>query len=498
MKTNNRPSLRSLMFWIAEQSQMHIGEPSKIIRKSPYHPGSFQPLVLMLLAFGFTNSFGQTPGNTIFGRPTLSQLQQQSRTPQQQPYQPAPYEVLKPNRNHNPIVGNNQIERQNAIIPQQRAGNQQSEYNAIKQELKEDEIKVTNEKRNQQSQIFQSKLQQFLNLNPDSFSIAKAIYLSESAWYDRPPTFEQFNNAIKARANLAKTIMHQEKLNPKNNTAINYAIQKLYTQDNKFYNPKTKKWVTVPRIRYDFNDPMGEEDYAQLFVTKLLQTGTGQCHNMPLHYLCLAQELGAKAYLSLSPQHSFIQYFDEHNYRYNFETTNGNLVTQTWLMQSNFVNATALKNKTYLDTLSNKQLYAQLLGDLLNVYVYKIGYDNNSDNITGQILKIDPNNLTALISSSNLNTYIATEKLKKAGNPPVAQIPNFPEANAAYQKMLQGYDRIDQTGFQDMPKDEYQRWLKSVDEEKKKEENKKVQQRVKAEIEMLKKLKMKFINKPKG
>ncbi len=64
--------------------------------------------------------------------------------------------------------------------------------------------------------------------------------------------------------------------------------------------------------------------------------------------------------------------------------------------------------------------------------------------------------------------------------------------------MLQSYDRIDQTGYQDMPKDEYQRWLKSVEMEKKKDENKQVQQRMKAEVEMLKKLRTKITFKSKG
>ncbi len=160
----------------------------------------------------------------------------------------------------------------------------------------------------------------------------------------------------------------------------------------------------LPKINYDFNDFFGEKNWSNMFVTKLLITGKGQCHSMPLLYLALAEKLSAKAYLSLSPQHSFIQCFNENGYRYNFETTNGNFVNQTWLMQSSYINATALKNKTYLDTLSNRELYAQLLSDLLQNYSSKVGYDEFSEQLTNHILAINPKNLVAIMMQANYNT----------------------------------------------------------------------------------------------
>lgn len=243
---------------------------------------------------------------------------------------------------------------------------------------------------------------------------------------------------------------------------------------------------------------MGEKNWSNMFVTKLLATGKGQCHSLPLLYLCVAEQLGGKAYLSLSPAHSFIQYFDERGYRYNFETTNGNLVTQTWLMQSSYINATALKNKTYLDTLSGRNLYAQLLSDLLQTYIDKLGNDHNSQQITNRILAVNPNNIAALMAQANYNTIIARQEMKQAGEMPKEQIQNYLKTNTAYQQMLQNYDRIEKTGFQDMPEEAYKAWLKTIEQEKKKEANKQMQQRQKTEIEILKKLKPKIIYAPKG
>lgn len=232
-----------------------------------------------------------------------------------------------------------------------------------------------------------------------------------------------------------------------------------------------------------------------MFVAKLLLTGKGQCHSLPLLYLAIAEKLGAKAYLSLSPEHSFIQFFDKKGYRYNFETTNGNLVTQAWLMQSTFVNATALKNRTYLDTLSSKQLYAQLLSDLLQNYTNKLGYDEVAMQMAGKILYLDPKNIAALMTQANYNTFIAKDKLKEAGYPALEQLPHFPEAAKAYQNMLKSYELIEQTGFQEMPKEDYQRWLKTIEQEKKKQKTIEMQQQMKQQVEKVKKAKVSTTNK---
>ena len=122
----------------------------------------------------------------------------------------------------------------------------------------------------------------------------------------------------------------------------------MFSQNNIYYDTKTKKEFVAKKIAYDFDDFDGEKDWTKMFVTKLLQTNSGQCHSLPLLYLCIAEQLHAKAYLSLAPNHSFIQYFDSKGERKNFETTNGNLVNIIWLMQSNAISSIALKNKTYL------------------------------------------------------------------------------------------------------------------------------------------------------
>jgi hypothetical protein len=173
----------------------------------------------------------------------------------------------------------------------------------------------------------------------------------------------------------------------------------------------------------------------------------------------------------------------------NFETTNGNRVSPNWLQQSGFVNANALKSKTYLDTLNQRQLYAQCLSDLLLGYMDKFGYDDFAEQMRQRILQVNPNNTTANIIDANIKTQIALQKIKAAGNPKEQDLPNFPEAYQAYLNMQAAYDKVDGLGYQDMPKEAYQKWLKSIDQAKKNQENKEVQERLQKEIEYLKKLK---------
>ncbi len=378
-------------------------------------------------------------------------------------------------------------------IPGQPSINRQQQIAAVREVLREE----AHERRDGASRPFQNSLRQFMQLNPDNFSITKAVYLAESAYDPNMPPYEQFEGAIKEWAALVKQTLKREGLNPANNTAINYAIQKLYRHTNTYYNSQTKKTYTIPPLRYDFEDMMGDKDWKKMFVSKLLQTKTGQCRSFPLFYLCVAEQLNTKAYLSLSPNHSFIQHFDSTGHRYNFECTNGNLVSQTWLAQSTFVNATALKNGTYLDTLSSKQLFAYCLSDLLLGYLMKIGYNNVSDQITKQILNIDSTNITALMTQANYNTYIFRDRLQEAGNPPPDAISNYPLLNAFYNNMQNAYKKVEQTGFQEMPPETYRKWLQSLELEKRKQQNKLEQERLENEIKKLKKIRPTFINRPK-
>ncbi|MFN9798840.1 MAG: hypothetical protein ACK54P_02370 [Bacteroidota bacterium] len=153
--------------------------------------------------------------------------------------------------------------------------------------------------------------------------------------------------------------------------------------------------------QYDFDDFKGETDWTKMFVTKLLKTGKGQCHSLPLLYLIFAEELKTKAWLSLAPEHSFVIFSDNalKNF-YFYETTNGNSVTDNFMLESGFITSQALKNKIYLDTLDQNGLIASFLADLIMGYTDKFGYDDFMASMVESLLKIYPNSIQGQIFGS--------------------------------------------------------------------------------------------------
>jgi hypothetical protein len=346
--------------------------------------------------------------------------------------------------------------RQQMGLAQSTNANRQNQKAQL-EELKKEETK---ESYNYSLAHFQHYYNQLLQLNPNNFSITKAVYLCEAVYYNKPSTYNQFLQAIQQRASFVNQILQQEAIGKKNGFAVHYAIQKLFSQNCAIKNKQGKEF-TIKKINYDFEDFFGDNDYTKMFVTKLLQTNSGQCRSMPLLYLCIAEQLKVKAWLSLAPQHSFIKFYDAKNNLSNFEATNGHIVSTTWLLQSNAISSVALKNKTYLDTLSSVKLYAQCLADFQLSYLTKNGYDEFSQTINYKILSLDSNNINALMYNNNIATF-KYKQLQK-------QYQNTTAVAQALSAMQQAQQKVNNLGYQDMPKEQYIQWLQSIEMEKAKQ-----------------------------
>jgi hypothetical protein len=73
-------------------------------------------------------------------------------------------------------------------------------------------------------------------------------------------------------------------------------------------------------FRYSFDDPLGKQDWSNMFVTKLLATHQGNCHSLAYLYKILADELGAKCWLALAPNHIYIKNYSEKNRMVQYRT----------------------------------------------------------------------------------------------------------------------------------------------------------------------------------
>ena len=337
------------------------------------------------------------------------------------------------------------------------------------------------------TRYYRKAYRQLKGMVPDRFSITEAVFQVENAYFDGRLNHTELMSVLDMRGLEVKQILRRAHLSEKNDLALNYGIQALYRQANLYHDSSTNQTVNVPAFKYDFDDFDGEKDYTKMFASKLLATGKGQCHSMPLVYLMIAEKLGAKSWLSLAPEHSFIQFQDTKGRLVNFETTNGNLVSSSWAAESGYVTAKALSNKIYLDTLCHRALYIRCLDDLLLGYLHKFGYDVFAEEVNQHILQLDSTNLTALIVDANEKTLSAMRAIRKAGSPRPQDLPKYPKVYSAFLAMQMAEGKVDDLGYQNMPKDAYQMWLKSLDGEKKKQSTLAIQERMQQEVKALRK-----------
>jgi len=84
--------------------------------------------------------------------------------------------------------------------------------------------------------------------------------------------------------------------------------------------------------------------------------------------------------------------------------------------------------------------------------------------------------------------------IKQAGKPKEADLPKYPQAYQAYLAMQAAYVGIDNLGYQEMPKEAYQKWLQSIEKEKRSQKNRELQAKMAKEIQRLKNQKNTFRN----
>ncbi len=302
-----------------------------------------------------------------------------------------------------------------------------------------------------------NKIKEMLEGNAP-LNLKQAVFEVEHA-FNNTFTFDDFNNQIEELLYIAKYINDQ----PLNNTAVNLSIIKAMSQSNTVPVPGKETTHTSQPFSYDFNDPYGDRDYNNMFVSKLLATNKGQCHSMPLLYLILAEELGAEAYLSFSPNHSFIKFKDERGTIYNYETTQGKLVSDDWVMASGYVNVNAIKNGVFLDTLNKKQVIANCLNDLAIGYTKIFGLSSDTAFIkdcTDLSLKhYLAKNAMAQVLKSNMYLVQFLKLKNKYQDKSHDELMELEDAKYFWDNHNRLYSLIQNSGYRTMPRDLYSKWL---------------------------------------
>ena len=221
---------------------------------------------------------------------------------------------------------------------------------------------------------------------------------------------------------------------------------------------------------YNFDDPKGDSDWTNTFVTKLLVTHKGNCRSLTYLYKILADELGAKCWLALAPNHIYIRNYSKQIGWYNTELTSGTFPTDAWIAATGYVNVDAIRSGVYMDTLSNQQSIGLCIMDLAQ------GYIKQTNNYTDSfVLKCC--NLVLQYHSVNPEALLTkAEALKRMYLKQKEE--NNPTAQTTYIEMEQTYITLVKLGYREMPYKSYLKWLKSAKKDKEKYQN----QRLKATL----------------
>ncbi|MBQ9426742.1 MAG: hypothetical protein IJU36_03840 [Paludibacteraceae bacterium] len=203
-------------------------------------------------------------------------------------------------------------------------------------------------------------------LHPEKMDFKEVVFAVDNAYLegkaDHDAYIAEIGRITEALRPMARTYAMQM---PSVDLARNYAIHSCYINGNAANRGKPFAYDMQTTLRNGM-PPFGT-------VIELLQTGLGTCRSLPFLYKILADELDAKAWLAMAPNHCFIRQRDANGTWWNFETTAGQFFhTSTYIRIFN-IPEVSIRNGLYLKELTDTELLAYALQDLVNAYHAKTG-----------------------------------------------------------------------------------------------------------------------------
>lgn len=348
-------------------------------------------------------------------------------------------------------------------------------------------FELPNHEHKEKAKYYKKAFNELIKMDVDSFSLKKAVFITENAFYEEKENYDEFDKIIKQTGSFLREKMQELNYDTNSNLAKNLILFQFFSDTLEI---KSKDLKHLP-IQYDFNDFWGRKDWSKMFVTKLIRTGKGQCHSLPLLYLMLAKEIDAEAYLSTSPNHFYIKFQDEKKKWYNVELTNHMFTADSFVSQNGYITSEALLNGLYMGELSNKGLMSQIIGDLAMGYTRKFGYDTFAKKMIDKAEKLNPNNIGIIQLNSNYMTIKFEHVAHQLGINPrdkndLQNIRFYPFAVDLLNQTNALYNKIDDLGHKEMPAEQYESWLSSLKEKKQEQNHNELKKRIKLKVNKIK------------
>ena len=307
---------------------------------------------------------------------------------------------------------------------------------------------------NEHRQFYEESFEELLEMASGEidFDFKRAVFVTENAYHNGGLSYDEYESEIEETGNRLRKLISENGLD-KFKTAGNWAVYVFMIDSLPVNN-------YAPCV-YDFEDFMGNEDWTNMFVSKLMRTKGGNCHSLPYYYKILCEEIGAEASLALAPNHIYIKHVDENGQWTNLELTNGGFPRDQWIIKQMAISVEAIKNEIYMTPLSEMESVAMTMFDLASAYEVQFGMDSFYLRVVNSGLFYFPNCVPLLMCKVNYYGRIVKEEQEKARV-------DYVVLKEAFDMQEGVHKQISDLGHKDMPSDLYEEWVKSVEEEKEK------------------------------
>ncbi len=313
--------------------------------------------------------------------------------------------------------------------------------NKEKNKLKSAEEKATSNDTLIDCCTYEWAYQQYIDmldgLKPLDFK--RAVFIYENTYLHGVLNYDEFSNYFSDIAKLLKDFINKKGISGYK-TAKQYAIFSFMFEPSNINNNIT--------FKYDFNDFMGEKDWTNMFVSKVIKTKTGNCHGLPYYYKILANELKTEANLALAPNHLYIKHIDEKGKWVNIELTNGHISSDAWIISTLGITTEAIKKGIYMDALSEEQSVALCIWDLAMSYQKEFGYDDFVLKCCNAVINYFPTCIPALITKKNCLIYSIKRQTVDANNTGINELLEIKKINNDYKNLVK---HIQELGYTEIP-----------------------------------------------
>lgn len=276
----------------------------------------------------------------------------------------------------------------------------------------------------------------------EPYSLKRAEFIVEWAYSGGNMDYSKFSYDIDSVAFVLKRFIEVNNIQ-QYKTAPNFALFEYFTKASPMNGNKA--------FSYDFEDFTGKKDFTKYFITKVMNTHTGQCTSLPLYYKILCDELGGQSSLAFAPRHMYIKHIGEDGRWVNIELTNGNFVRDEWLIQIHRISTEAIRNGIFLTALSEKENIAFMMTQLGKAYQQKYSsWDYFPLRCAEEVLKTLPNFCDALVLKFVVHKRLGMAFQREYGN---IRTPYLDNNYSEFKRMI---NILDNLGYSQLTDEEYE------------------------------------------